>query len=69
VRLTEGASRLDLSPQQREVALMIALGLTNAAIAEKLDVSVNTAGYHVKQVFAKLDVHDRGDVAKVLRRA
>jgi DNA-binding CsgD family transcriptional regulator len=69
VRLTEGASRLDLSPQQREVALMIALGLTNVEIAEKLDVSINTAGYHVKQVFAKLDVHDRGDVAKVLRRA
>lgn len=69
VRLTEGASRLDLSPQQREVALMIALGNTNAEIAEKLDVSINTAGYHVKQVFAKLDVHDRGDVARVLRRA
>jgi DNA-binding CsgD family transcriptional regulator len=69
IRLTEGASRLELSPQQREVALMIALGSTNAEIAEKLDVSVNTAGYHVKQVFAKLDVHERGDVAKVLRRA
>jgi DNA-binding CsgD family transcriptional regulator len=69
VRLTEGASRLELSPQQREVALMIALGLTNAEIAEKLDVSVNTAGYHVKQVFAKLDVHERTDVAKMLRKA
>lgn len=69
IRLTEGASRLDLSPQQREVALMIALGHTNAEIAEKLDVSINTAGYHVKQVFAKLDVHDRGDVARVLRKA
>jgi DNA-binding CsgD family transcriptional regulator len=69
VRLTEGASRLDLSPQQREVALMIALGSTNAEIAAKLDVSINTAGYHVKQVFAKLEVHDRGEVAKVLRNA
>jgi DNA-binding CsgD family transcriptional regulator len=69
VRLTEGASRLELSPQQREVALMIALGLTNAEIAERLDVSVNTAGYHVKQVFAKLDVHERADVAKRLRKA
>jgi DNA-binding CsgD family transcriptional regulator len=69
VRLTEGASRLELSPQQREVALMIALGLTNAEIAQRLDVSVNTAGYHVKQVFAKLDVHERADVAKMLRKA
>ncbi len=69
VRLTEGASRLELSPQQREVALMIALGLTNAEIAAKLDVSVNTAGYHVKQLFQKLDVHDRSDVARILRSA
>lgn len=69
VRLTEGAARLQLSAQQREVALMIALGQTNAEIAEKLGVSVNTAGYHVKQVFAKLDVHDRSEVASILRRA
>ena len=69
VRLTEGAARLQLSSQQREVALMIALGLTNAEMAEKLGVSVNTAGYHVKQVFAKLGVHDRADVAKLLRQA
>ncbi len=69
VRLTEGAARLKLSSQQREVALMIALGLTNAEIADKLGVSVNTAGYHVKQVFTKLAVHDRADVARLLRQA
>lgn len=69
VRLTEGAARLDLSSQQREVALMIALGHTNAEMADKLGVSVNTAGYHVKQVFVKLGVHDRADVARLLRQA
>ena len=65
VRFTEGAARLQLSAQQREVALMIALRQTNAEIAGKLGVSVNTAGYHVKRVFAKLDVHDRSEVAAV----
>ena len=69
VRMTEGASRLELSAQQREVALMVALGLTNAEMAEKLGVSVNTAGYHVKQVFMKLGVHERADVARMLRQA
>jgi len=69
IRLTEGAARLQLSSQQREVALMIALGLTNAEIGEKLGVSVNTAGYHVKQVFAKLGVHERNEVARLLRQA
>ena len=38
-------------------------------MAEKLGVSVNTAGYHVKQVFVKLGVHERADVARVLRQA
>ena len=69
VRLTEGAARLKLSSQQREVALMVALGLTNAEMGEKLGVSVNTAGYHVKQVFNKLNVHDRAEVARLLRQA
>ncbi len=69
VRLAEGAAKLSLSAQQREVALLVALGRTNAEIAEKLEVSVNTASYHVKQVFAKLEVHDRADVARLLRQA
>lgn len=47
---------------------MIALGLRNAEIGEKLGVSVNTAGDYVKQVFLKLGVHERGDVAKLLRQ-
>ena len=49
--------------------LFRSLGLTNAEMAEKLGVSVNTAGYHVKQVFVKLGVHERADVARVLRQA
>jgi DNA-binding CsgD family transcriptional regulator len=69
VRLAEGAAKLSLSAQQREVALLVALGQTNAEIADKLGVSVNTASYHVKQVFAKLEVHDRADVARLLRQA
>ena len=69
VRLAEGAARLSLSAQQREVALLVALGQTNAEIADKLGVTVNTASYHVKQVFAKLEVHDRADVARLLRQA
>jgi DNA-binding CsgD family transcriptional regulator len=69
VRLAEGAAKLSLSAQQREVALLVALGQTNAEIAEKLGVSVNTASYHVKQVFAKLEVHDRAEVARLLRQA
>jgi DNA-binding CsgD family transcriptional regulator len=67
VQLAEGAARLGLSAQQREVALMVALGKTNSEIADQLGVTVNTAGYHVKQLFTKLEVSNRGDVATLLR--
>ena len=69
VRLTEGAARLSLSAQQREVAVMMASGLSNGEIAEQLGISINTAGYHTKQLFAKLGVHQRSEVANLLRHA
>ncbi|HEX3097787.1 MAG TPA: helix-turn-helix transcriptional regulator [Usitatibacter sp.] len=55
----EAMGRLALSPQQREIALLIAQGRSNPEIAEGLGVSGNTVAYHVKQLFLKLDVHDR----------
>jgi DNA-binding CsgD family transcriptional regulator len=69
VSLTEGAARLSLSAQQREVALMIALGHSNIEIAERLNITVNTASYHVKQLFTKLGVHNRTEVGALLRQA
>jgi DNA-binding CsgD family transcriptional regulator len=59
LRFVEAMGRLPLSPQQREIALMIAQGRSNQEIAEGLGVSGNTVAYHIKQLFLKLDVHDR----------
>ncbi len=59
LRFVEAMGRLPLSPQQREIALLIAQGRSNQEIAEGLGVSGNTVAYHVKQLFLKLDVHDR----------
>jgi DNA-binding CsgD family transcriptional regulator len=61
-----GASRL--SPQQREVALLLADGKSNQEIARSLALTFNTASYHVKQVFARLQVHSREEVEDVLLR-
>lgn len=69
VQLATGAAALGLSPQQREVAVLIAQGHSNQAIAELMGVTVNTANYHVKQVFAHLDVHERSAVAQALTQA
>jgi DNA-binding NarL/FixJ family response regulator len=59
LRFVQAMGRLPLSPQQREIALMIAQGRSNHEIAESLGVSGNTVAYHIKQLFLKLDVHDR----------
>jgi DNA-binding CsgD family transcriptional regulator len=59
LRFVEAMGRLPLSPQQREIALKIALGKSNQEIAEGLGVSGNTVAYHIKQLFLKLNVHDR----------
>jgi DNA-binding CsgD family transcriptional regulator len=68
--LVRGSGHSDLSPQQREVALLLARGLTNAEIARTLGLSLNTASYHVKQVYLRLEVNDRDAVqGQLLRRA
>jgi DNA-binding NarL/FixJ family response regulator len=69
LRLAQGAAALGLSPQQREVAVLMAQGHSNTAIADQLGITVNTAGYHAKQVFARLHVHDRSAIAKTLSAA
>jgi len=59
---------LALPPQQREVALLIAQGRSNQEIAAALNVSPNTASYHVKQLFLRLDAHERTEaLQKILQ--
>jgi DNA-binding NarL/FixJ family response regulator len=48
-----------LTPREAEVLALIAGGLTNAEIAERLVVSAATVKSHVNHIFAKAGVHDR----------
>ncbi|MEQ6896434.1 LuxR C-terminal-related transcriptional regulator [Microbacterium sp. KR10-403] len=57
-----------LSRRERDVALLAARGLTNAAIAERLVVSVRTVESHLYQVFGKLGVQHRDELARALER-
>jgi DNA-binding CsgD family transcriptional regulator len=66
LRLSQAMRRLSLSPQQKEVGLLVAQGKSNPEIAGALGVSLNTANYHVKQLFAKLNTHERTEVAPKL---
>jgi DNA-binding NarL/FixJ family response regulator len=49
----------ELTEREREVLDLVARGLTNRAIAERLVVSDKTVRNHVSNVFAKLNVADR----------
>jgi DNA-binding CsgD family transcriptional regulator/sugar lactone lactonase YvrE len=52
-----------LSRREREVALLVAEGLTNREIAARLFISERTAEGHVEQIRNKLGVRSRAEVA------
>jgi DNA-binding CsgD family transcriptional regulator/tetratricopeptide (TPR) repeat protein len=55
-----------LTPREREVAALIAEGLTNAELATRLYISKKTAAVHVSNILAKLGVSSRTQVAASL---
>ena len=57
--LLAGAKAMRLSAQQKQVVLLLARGQSHSGIARNLNVSINTVGYHVKQIYNKLDVRDQ----------
>ncbi|PRX98924.1 response regulator transcription factor [Allonocardiopsis opalescens] len=52
-----------LSPREREVALAVARGRTNAEIAAELFMSVATVKAHITSIFTKLDLDNRTQIA------
>ncbi|GAA3006939.1 hypothetical protein GCM10017559_31120 [Streptosporangium longisporum] len=52
-----------LSPRERDVLALMAEGLGNAAIAERLFVTDGAVHKHIRSIFAKLDLPptDRAD--------
>ncbi|GAA2532382.1 response regulator transcription factor [Pilimelia columellifera] len=60
-----------LSPRERDVLALMAEGLGNTAIAERLFVTEGAVHKHIRNIFVKLDLppHDRADrrVTAVLR--
>ena len=55
----------ELTPREREVMTLVAMGLSNAEIAERLVVSPATAKTHVSRAMVKLHAHDRAKLVAV----
>jgi DNA-binding NarL/FixJ family response regulator len=53
-----------LTPREWEVANLIAQGLTNDEIAERLGMSIHTCRAHLREMMLKLDLHNRTKLAR-----
>ncbi|HEX9855519.1 MAG TPA: LuxR C-terminal-related transcriptional regulator [Acidimicrobiia bacterium] len=58
-----------LTPRERQVLELVALGLRNAAIAERLFISDKTAANHVSNILTKLGVSSRTEAARAAAEA
>lgn len=67
MRETEGHALL--TPRELEVLAALAEGMTNKAIARRLDISLHTVKFHVESLFRKLGARTRTEaVAKASER-
>jgi predicted ATPase/DNA-binding CsgD family transcriptional regulator len=49
----------DLTPRERDVLYLVAQGLTDAQVAERLVISPRTVNYHLTSIYRKLQVSSR----------
>lgn len=59
---------MSLTPTERDVVRLVAEGDTNAAIGQRLFMSVNTVKKHLSHVYTKVDVDGRADLAAEVAR-
>ena len=69
-RLQRGhaARRTELTEREREVLGLLADGLSNAAIAQRLTVSVHTVRNHISNLSAKLGAHSKLEALSIAVR-
>ena len=57
-----------LSQRQRQIAELVALGVTNREIAQRLHISEHTVEHHVSNVFARLGLRSRAQLGALVGR-
>lgn len=56
--------KANLSPREKQIAILISVGKTDKEIAEELSISPATVATHNKNIFKKLSVHSRIELIK-----
>jgi non-specific serine/threonine protein kinase len=64
-----GKAAVKLTPREREVAGLLARGLTNHQIAAKLTLSKRTVDNHVANILKKLNLSSRSEVGARIERS
>jgi DNA-binding NarL/FixJ family response regulator len=58
-----------LTARQAQVSELVAVGMTNTEIARRLGISIRTTDAHVSNIFYKLDLHRRKQLADWVLRS
>lgn len=64
--IRSAARPLPVTGREREIAALVAAGMSNREIAERLTVSIRTVEGHIYRACIKLDVADRDELAKIV---
>ena len=59
----QSRSEVQLTKREKEILHLVAMGLENGKIAEKLVIGVSTVKTHIQNILKKLQLHDREQAA------
>ena len=64
LRRREPAAREQLTPQELQIARLVAEGKTNREVAATLFVTPKTVEFHLTRVYRKLEIHSRSELVR-----
>jgi DNA-binding CsgD family transcriptional regulator len=68
VRKRDASLRDQLTPQELQIALLLARGRTTREAAAAMFLSPKTIEYHLRNVYRKLDVRSRAELSESMAR-